>query len=100
MNFASTSTYSYRTRTRQPRRCADMRKIRNVFLISALAAGAQAQTQHLDFDRPEAWALKYFASSTLLNGLQPPEPLSERPAIGSVTLGLEVGWLPRLNAER
>src|SRR4051812_10563314 len=77
-----------------------MSKIHHVFLICTLAVGACAQTQHLDFDRPEAWALKYFASATLMNGLQPPEPLFERRATGSVTLGLEAGWLPRLNTER
>src|SRR5690348_10350921 len=29
---------------------------------------------HVGFDRPEAWGLKYFASTSLLSGLQPPEP--------------------------
>jgi len=77
-----------------------MRRIRYTFLLCTFAAGAYAQTQQLDFDRPEAWALKYFASSTLLIGLQPPDPLIERRATGSITLGLEFGWLPRLNAER
>jgi hypothetical protein len=77
-----------------------MSRIHHAFLLCALAAGASAQTQHLDFDRPEAWALKYFTSSTLMNGLQPPEPLFERRGAGSITVGLEMGWLPRLNADR
>src|SRR5580704_8755236 len=29
---------------------------------------------HLGFDRPEAWGLKYFASASMLSGLQPPDP--------------------------
>jgi hypothetical protein len=77
-----------------------MQNIYRVCLIGAFAAGAWAQTQQLEFDRPEAWALKYFTSATLLNGLQPPEPSFERPGVGSVTVGLELGWMPRLNAER
>jgi len=77
-----------------------MMRIYQAFLICMLAGITRAQTQQLDFDRPEAWALKYFASSTLLNGLQPPELGLERRRTGSVTLGLELGWLPRLNAER
>jgi len=52
---------------------------------------------HIGFNRPEAWGLKYFASTSLLNGLQPPEPL-EGQRFGSVTLGLETDWLPSLDA--
>jgi len=77
-----------------------MIRIHPAFLIVVFAGNAAAQTQQLEFDRPEAWALKYFTSSTLLNGLQPPEPGIEARRTGSVTLGLELGWLPRLNAER
>src|SRR5579872_6621714 len=52
---------------------------------------------HVGFDRPEAWGLKYFASATLLNGLLPPEP-SEGHRTGSISLGIETGWLPTLDA--
>jgi hypothetical protein len=52
---------------------------------------------HLGFERPEAWGLKYFASTTLLSGLQPPEP-SEGRRVWSVTVGFEMGWLPTLDA--
>jgi len=52
---------------------------------------------HVGFDSPEGWGLKYFASTTLLNGLQPPtEP--EEYHVGSVNVGLELGWLPTLDA--
>ena len=77
-----------------------MIRIHPVFLVFVLTGNGAAQTQQLDFDRPEAWALKYYTSSTLLNGLQPLELGSEARRTGSVTLGLELGWLPRLNAER
>jgi hypothetical protein len=52
---------------------------------------------HLGFERPEAWGLKYFASTTMLSGLQPPEPAEAR-RVGSVTLSLELGWVPQLDA--
>jgi hypothetical protein len=57
--------------------------------------------RHVPFDSPEGWALKYFTSTTLLSGLQPPEDGEAPPRrFGSVTLGLELGWLPELSAER
>jgi hypothetical protein len=75
-----------------------------VYLVGVacmLTGGAFAQSKHLSFDSPEAWALKYFTSSTLLSGLQPPEVIDEeRRRTGSVTVGLEAGWLPALNPER
>ncbi len=52
---------------------------------------------HIGFDRPEAWGLKYFASASLLSGLQPPEP-PEGQRFGSLSVGFEVGWLPTLDA--
>jgi len=53
---------------------------------------------HVGFDRPEAWGLKYFASASLLSGLSPAEPSPEGRHVGSITLGLEVGYLPTLDA--
>ena len=67
--------------------------------ILGFAASLHAQTpivapvDHLAFDRPEAWVLKYFTATTLLNGLQTPEAV---PA-GSVDLGFELAWLPTLS---
>jgi hypothetical protein len=52
---------------------------------------------HLGFDRPEAWGLKYFASTMLLSGLQPPES-SEGRHPGSISVAFEMGWLPTLDA--
>ncbi len=51
--------------------------------------------QDLDFDRPEAWALKYFSSVTLLSGLGVPERLEA----GSLELALEGGWIPSLSED-
>jgi hypothetical protein len=60
-------------------------------------AGAQASVvapvEHLSFDRPEAWALKYFTSMLLLSGLEIPEKVQA----GSVRIGLELGWVPALS---
>src|SRR5437016_2848027 len=63
------------------------------------AAGAYVfnKNYHIGFERPEAWGLKYFASVSLLSGLQPPDPPEGRRA-GSVTVGVELGWLPTLDA--
>jgi len=60
------------------------------------SVNARNQNEHVSFDSPEAWALKYFASTTLLSGLQPEQFPSGR-RIGSVTVGLELGWLPTLD---
>jgi hypothetical protein len=85
---------------------------KDVFLISLSVffclgtRGAMAQTRsgvtvgHLNFDSPEAWALKRFTSATIMSGLQPPEMPVEERRIGSISLGLESGWLPALSAEQ
>jgi hypothetical protein len=52
---------------------------------------------HISFERPEAWGLKYFISTSLLSGLQPPE-LSEAHKVGSISVGMEVDWIPALDA--
>ncbi len=71
-------------------------------LVLTVASPAVAQmvmnsTEHLSFDRPESWALKHFTAATLLGGLETPR--TRRP--GSVSIGLEAGWLPPLtNAQQ
>jgi hypothetical protein len=52
--------------------------------------------EHISFDRPEAWGLKYFGSISLLGGLPAPA-LPEAAHFGSVSLGVELDWLPQLN---
>jgi hypothetical protein len=68
------------------------------FVLLVMPAPARAQmvmssVEHLAFDRPESWALKYFSAATLVGGLETPGP---QPS-GSVSLGLEAGWLPPLS---
>jgi len=53
--------------------------------------------EHISFDRPEAWGLKYFAAATLLSGLEPADSGEEHHP-WSINVGLETGWLPTLNA--
>jgi OmpW family len=56
-----------------------------------------ADTARLDFDRPESWAMKYYASLTLLTGMGVPR---ERKA-GEIELAFEGGSVPQLStAER
>lgn len=70
-------------------------------LLPAFTSPAAAQVQmmmppaeQLTFDRPESWALAYFTSATLLSGLE--TPAARKP--GDLSIGLELGWLPSLNA--
>ena len=51
---------------------------------------------HIGFERPESWGLKYFGSVSLLSGF--PAPQSEGDPVGTVTVGLEMDWLPLLDA--
>jgi len=67
-------------------------------LLVGVSTPAAAQmvmnsVDHLTFDRPESWALKYFTSATLLAGLETPR--TQKP--GSVSIGIEGGWLPPLS---
>ncbi len=61
------------------------------------STSALTRNYHVGFDRPEAWGLKYFTSATMLSGLVPVEP-AEGHRIGAITVGLELGWLPTLDA--
>jgi hypothetical protein len=50
-------------------------------------------TEDLDADRPEAWALNYFTSVSLLAGFGTPHSRE----LGSVEVGFELDWIPKLN---
>ena len=69
-------------------------------VASAAPARAQfvvAETETLDFDRPESWGMKYYASLALLTSMGVPE----KRAAGSVELGFEGSYVPQLSdAER
>lgn len=62
----------------------------------ARAQPTPSPVEQLDFDRPEAWAMKYFISTTTLSGLEMPF----RPQPGSISVGLEGGWIPTLSASQ
>ena len=72
-----------------------------ILLILGVTPGARAQgviefTEELDFDRPESWAMKYFASLSLLTGMGVPEPMGG----GALALGFEGGFVPQLSDEQ
>jgi len=54
---------------------------------------AWAVKEDLDSDRPEAWAMNYFSSVSLLAGLGP--PYSRDP--GSLEVGFQIQWIPQLS---
>jgi hypothetical protein len=53
-------------------------------------------TERIDASRPEAWAMQYFASTTLLGGFT--VPISREP--GSILVGAEIVWVPLLSADK
>src|SRR5664280_644723 len=64
-----------------------------VFLLAAGSrVAAQTPAQQIDFNRPEAWALKYFSAVSTFTALGPPVVR----AAGSIDFGLELGWIPSL----
>lgn len=72
------------------RRCATVGVL---CLLVTLAAPGSAQ--EIDFDRTEAWAMKYFHAIAQMSGFGPP---SEGVDPGAISLGFEGGWVPRLSS--
>ena len=69
-----------------------------VVLLAASAAPARAQdvladTEKLEFDRPEAWGMKYYTSLALLTSMGVPE----RKAKGQLDFGFEGAHVPQLS---
>ena len=61
------------------------------------SAGAQqviAVAEEIDFNRPEAWGLKYFTSLSLLTSMGTLDELEP----GAIEVAMEVGWVPSLSA--
>jgi len=54
------------------------------------------QVDRMDFNRPESWALKYFASVSMMTGMGPPR----RTDFGAIDIGVEVGWIPTLSEDQ
>lgn len=72
-----------------------------ILAFGALAASVSAQPvldvrERLDADRPEAWAMRWFAAALAPTGfgLAPEQPA------GAVELALEAAWIPHLSAEQ
>ena len=78
-------------------------------LAISLFVGSQASaqtTQHqpillddieeMSFDRPESWAMKYFASAAIPTGLGTPSAIEK----GSITFGIEGGHVPSLDEDQ
>lgn len=70
-------------------------------LAVAPAAPARAQvvvatTETLDFDRPESWGMKYYASLALLTSMGVPE----KRAGGTIDLGFEGSYVPQMSDEQ
>ncbi len=53
-------------------------------------------TEELEFDAPESWAMKYYASLALLTGMGVPEAMGA----GRIDLGFEGGLVPQLSEEQ
>src|SRR3990172_12962081 len=70
-------------------------------LVTLFADGARAQplieaTEELEFDAPESWAMKYYASLALLTGMGVPEAMGA----GKIDIGFEGGFVPQLSEEQ
>jgi hypothetical protein len=67
-------------------------------LIAAVPVRAQVidDVDELDWDRPEAWAMKYFNSVSILTGLGAPEERRR----WSFELGLELDTIPNLSEDQ
>lgn len=65
---------------------------------AAPAAGVETVTgtQHIGFDRPESWAMKYFTSVTLMTGMGTPRPLH----LLSIRVSADLEWIPAVGDEQ
>ena len=77
------------------------RSIVMLFVLAAFASQPVAaqvidDVEELDWDRPEAWAMKYFNSVSILTGLGPPKARD----VWSFELGLELDAIPKLSEDQ
>jgi hypothetical protein len=77
--------------------------LHSVWILCLLPWGGPApaqdvikETERLNSDRPEAWAMNYFTSITLLAGLSVPRSRE----FGSIEGGAELDWIPELSPEQ
>ncbi|MDV6345077.1 hypothetical protein [Nitrosomonas sp. Is37] len=73
--------------------------IASLFIIfsssQTLAQEVIRNTEFLESNRPEAWAMNYYTTATLLSGLSVPRSRK----FGSIEVGFELDWLPQLSTE-
>jgi hypothetical protein len=67
-----------------------------IVTASPLSAQVIDDVEELDWDRPEAWAMKFFSSVSLLTGLGPPR--AREP--WSFEIGLELDTIPHLDEDQ
>jgi hypothetical protein len=60
-------------------------------LVTGAVWSATARGEAIAFDRPESWAMKHYASTSLMTG--PPVSLG----FGQLFVGVEADWLPELS---
>jgi hypothetical protein len=72
-----------------------MRALLVLLLLAAPARAIVVISPHeaISFERPESWAMNYYNSVTLFTGMGTPPDVR----FGSLRLGLELGWIPRLS---
>jgi hypothetical protein len=73
---------------------ADLRAAGVLFLLTSGAIPARGQ--EIAFDRPEAWALKYYTAVTTFTGMRAPRARTP----GAVEIGIEGGWVPYLDEDQ
>ncbi len=52
-------------------------------------------TEELAWDRPEAWAMKYFAAVSMMSGYGTSEELDK----GAISIAFDAGWVPSLSED-
>jgi hypothetical protein len=78
------------------------RALSSTALILVLSVGGAAAqdvvsgTEQLEFNRPEAWAMKYFATVGIMTGFGVPPEIES----GAIDLGFEGGWIPSLSEDQ
>lgn len=91
------TTFAIRRRAAKPRARLWLVLVSVFVAFPSLAQNELRIDEQLSFDRPESWAMKYFASLNLFTGLGVPRPSTP----GSIDLGFELDWVPGLSeAER
>ena len=71
-----------------------------LFVLTVVTSPAFPQilldsTEQLAWDRPEAWAMKYFTAVSMMGGYAASEELDR----GAISIGFEAGWVPSLSED-